>query len=270
MTAAVTLSAHGLAGILAHSSSGVDCHRYAAGDRDPARVLDCLLPLALEIPGGSVRRHADCLTAHGSRLLCSVGPGTAQSPRPLVVHNDRPHSGIHLRGPGHWISPFQPAVRGAALCGIVLGSRCALACSVHVAWSFEIPDFREGDLAALRLRHSDGHGFEFRAYTGRVRRCAHGGRQHSRCDAHAFHRDLRPGAGSELFFGQYHGPSSRSNRVCAVVSRVLVQPQTLDSRAANLNVTPNRRPGPWRWKTAPRVLHHTTKRPSSAQLSFSE
>src|SRR6266568_3071341 len=96
MTAAVTLSAHGLAGILAHSSSGVDRHRYAADNRDPARVLDCLLPLAMEISGGGVCRHANRFAADGSRLLCAARSRTAQSIRPLVVFNDRPHFGIHL------------------------------------------------------------------------------------------------------------------------------------------------------------------------------
>src|SRR5438105_1082037 len=93
---AVTLSAHGLAGILAHGSSGADCHRRTGDNRNPIGVLDCLLALALEISDRSMRCHADRAAAHRIGLLCAANARTAEPAWPLVVLYDGAYFGIHV------------------------------------------------------------------------------------------------------------------------------------------------------------------------------
>src|SRR6202011_5552694 len=110
-----TVVAHGLAGVLADISLGDDCDGVAAGARTPARLLDCVFTMAVEIPVRGGCRSADRATANSAWVLSPYRARAAQPAWTLVGVDDRTYPRFYLRRPGDRIGALQSAFRRAAL-----------------------------------------------------------------------------------------------------------------------------------------------------------
>ena len=109
-----------------------------------ARLVAHLPPTALDLRARGRRRLAAGAAADGARLLHARRHGTAQSARARLDGDDRPRTGVHLRGAGARVTAVQPAVRGAADCRRVRTDR---------------PDIARGVVDARRVRPG-GHSRE--------------------------------------------------------------------------------------------------------------
>src|SRR2546423_12923825 len=90
-----TVVSYGLAGILADISPCADRDHSAVGPGTAARLLDCILTLAVEIPLRGGCGFADRAAADGSWGLCADCPGYAKPSRSMVAVDDRAYPGIH-------------------------------------------------------------------------------------------------------------------------------------------------------------------------------
>src|SRR5712692_1130201 len=155
----------------------------------------------------------------------------------MVAVHDRAHAGFHLQRPGHRIGALQLAICGPAVRGVFLFSRFAPPGGFRGARSVPLPDFLARGRAALIVRTADWNRPQLRPHHGRVRGRAYGWRQHPRRYSHALHQHLRPGAGPELFRGEYYCPGAGCNCLCLAVVDLLTEPEPVEDMATTVETT---------------------------------
>src|SRR5438270_12992715 len=90
----VTLFAYGLAGVLAHGSTGTTRDWHFGCARFPSCLLDCILAVALEVFSGSACCFADCPSSDSSGLLRARGTREQKPAGALVGKNEWSPAGV--------------------------------------------------------------------------------------------------------------------------------------------------------------------------------
>src|SRR6266850_4460732 len=176
--------------IVAFAEACISGGDVVARGGDPSGILANIFEVARKISGGVGGGAAAGVAAHGARILCAGGDGTARSIGKIVECSFWTWIGVYVWRAGAGVGTLQLAFCRATI------DRCVRKCGskatgrVGSSGRGKVADFLASDFAAVDSRSGYRCGAQLRTHHGRIRRSADGGREPGRRDANRVHRGV--------------------------------------------------------------------------------